>query len=321
MKPTSPLGVHIQSLATAGLLAWASQAQAANPYQEETHGPRVGTRILHFFRDLAYGENPNDRYRHMPRNRAPQQYPQQYQQQRPQAYVPPPPGGNRYNLDRPPTAAAYPRSQPQGHPAPRQAPQPHPQQSTPYPVPAPAPTPQAQPDMPYPSPASEPPSSVERDDSQAGIGSQREDLPPVTIKPKSGGPTKTASAPSKPAPNVGPLPPPLPSVKSETPSTAASNQLASNTASASKKSWQTNQTTESTFAPPPSVSAPAQSPAPTSSAPTTPSSNNTTLTGSRTSKDGRVKSPYPPYNELDVSGLPTGSLAMDPTTGKVFRVP
>ncbi len=45
------------------------------------------------------------------------------------------------------------------------------------------------------------------------------------------------------------------------------------------------------------------------------------LSGSKTSKAGRVKSPYPPYNELDVSGLSTGSLALDPTTQKVFRVP
>ena len=36
---------------------------------------------------------------------------------------------------------------------------------------------------------------------------------------------------------------------------------------------------------------------------------------------GRVVSPYPPHNELDVSGLPSGSLAVDPTTSKVFRVP
>lgn len=305
MKPTFPLGAHFQSLAAAGLLAWASQIQAATPYHEETHGPRVGTRILHFFRDLAYGENPNDRYRNMPRNRPPQQYPQQ----RPQAYVPPPPGGNRYNLDSPPPAAAYPRSQSQQVPAPRNVPQQQPQsqQTTPYPTPA---TPQAQPDMPYPSPASEPPSSVERDDSQAGIGEQREALPPVTIKPKSTAASKPASAPAKPAPDVGVLPPPLPPVKSE------ANQLASNTTGTSRKSWQTSQTTESTFAPPPPVSPPAQSPTPPP-----PASGNTTLTGSRTNKEGRVKSPYPPYNELDVSGLPTGSLAMDPTTGKVFRVP
>lgn len=38
-------------------------------------------------------------------------------------------------------------------------------------------------------------------------------------------------------------------------------------------------------------------------------------------KAGRVVSPYPPHNELDVRGLPSGSLALDPTTQKVFKVP
>jgi hypothetical protein len=51
------------------------------------------------------------------------------------------------------------------------------------------------------------------------------------------------------------------------------------------------------------------------------STSGPTLTGSKTTKEGRVKSPYAPFNELDVTGLPGGSLAMDPTTGKVFRVP
>ncbi len=41
----------------------------------------------------------------------------------------------------------------------------------------------------------------------------------------------------------------------------------------------------------------------------------------KSSTPGRVKSPYPPYRELDVSGMASGSLAKDPTTGKVFRVP
>ena len=45
------------------------------------------------------------------------------------------------------------------------------------------------------------------------------------------------------------------------------------------------------------------------------------LTATKTSRPGRVKSPYPPYRELDVTGLPSGSLAKDPTSGKVFRVP
>ena len=45
------------------------------------------------------------------------------------------------------------------------------------------------------------------------------------------------------------------------------------------------------------------------------------LVGKKTSKPGRVVSPYAPYNELDITGLPSGSLALDPTTQKVFEVP
>ena len=59
----------------------------------------------------------------------------------------------------------------------------------------------------------------------------------------------------------------------------------------------------------------------TSITPKAPAESKNVPSGTRTSKSMRVKSPYPPYNELDVSGLPSGSLAMDPTTQKVFRVP
>lgn len=45
------------------------------------------------------------------------------------------------------------------------------------------------------------------------------------------------------------------------------------------------------------------------------------LRGKKTGKEGRVISPYPPYRELDVGGLSSGSLALDPTTQKVFEVP
>lgn len=41
----------------------------------------------------------------------------------------------------------------------------------------------------------------------------------------------------------------------------------------------------------------------------------------RVGKPGRVKSPFAPYAELDVTGLASGSLAKDPGTGQVFRVP
>lgn len=54
-----------------------------------------------------------------------------------------------------------------------------------------------------------------------------------------------------------------------------------------------------------------------------PSSSNSGsfLKGKRTGKPGRVISPYPPYKELDITGLDSGSLALDPTTQKVFEVP
>lgn len=38
-------------------------------------------------------------------------------------------------------------------------------------------------------------------------------------------------------------------------------------------------------------------------------------------RPGLVKCPFPPYRELDVSGLASGSLARDPVSGKMFRVP
>lgn len=54
---------------------------------------------------------------------------------------------------------------------------------------------------------------------------------------------------------------------------------------------------------------------------TTASSSSAFLKGRKTAKPGRVISPYPPYKELDITGLESGSLALDPTTQKVFEVP
>lgn len=45
------------------------------------------------------------------------------------------------------------------------------------------------------------------------------------------------------------------------------------------------------------------------------------LMARKAQKPGRVISPYPPYRELDISGLSSGSLARDPTSGKIFVVP
>ncbi len=92
------------------------------------------------------------------------------------------------------------------------------------------------------------------------------------------------------------------------------------------------------------VSPPATKPAQQSSAPIQAPSNNSTTTiasnkpanqpaksatppaqefptGTFSGKPGRVVSPYAPHNALDVHGLPSGSLALDPTTQKVFKVP
>jgi hypothetical protein len=42
---------------------------------------------------------------------------------------------------------------------------------------------------------------------------------------------------------------------------------------------------------------------------------------SSTGRAGFVKSPYSPYNVIDVRGVRSGELAIDPTTEQVFRVP
>ncbi|MBL9117908.1 MAG: hypothetical protein JNJ83_23060 [Verrucomicrobiaceae bacterium] len=68
---------------------------------------------------------------------------------------------------------------------------------------------------------------------------------------------------------------------------------------------------------------PPPAPEPTKPETTKPTSSFTddTPVGKKGSKPGRVISPYPPHNELDVSGLDSGSMALDPTTNRVFRIP
>lgn len=87
------------------------------------------------------------------------------------------------------------------------------------------------------------------------------------------------------------------------------------------------QTTQATDSPTPSDAKPAsnettakpEEPKPTN--PSTTSNGNQFLIGKKTAIPGRVISPYPPHQELDVSGLGSGSLALDPTTNKVFQIP
>ena len=74
--------------------------------------------------------------------------------------------------------------------------------------------------------------------------------------------------------------------------------------------------------PPPSTVEKSQADVPTTaSSSSAGSSANSFMIGKKTSKPGRVVSPYAPYNELDITGLPSGSLALDPTTQRVFQVP
>lgn len=65
----------------------------------------------------------------------------------------------------------------------------------------------------------------------------------------------------------------------------------------------------------------ANTPKPGEDKPNASANSGSFLRGKKTGKEGRVISPYPPYRELDVSGLSSGSLALDPTTQKVFEVP
>ncbi|WP_395716483.1 hypothetical protein [Prosthecobacter sp.] len=75
--------------------------------------------------------------------------------------------------------------------------------------------------------------------------------------------------------------------------------------------------------PPPTTTARRSESAPPREQPSTTASSGSGsfLKGRKTAKAGRVISPYPPYKELDVTGLESGSLALDPTTQKVFEVP
>lgn len=162
------------------------------------------------------------------------------------------------------------------------------------------PSPPAQ-DMPYPSPA---PSRPVKKDKEERV----EESPPPAPKPKSRTstpPSQTALPPSKPAPTKKSLP------KEEVEETPPPSKPEK------KKTTPPVETAANDTPPPRNVEPePKKQPEPPAA-----SSSGAALTGTKTSKAGLVKSPYAPYNELDVTGLPSGSLAMDPTTGKVFRVP
>jgi hypothetical protein len=288
--PSSPASL-LSCLATAACLLVSFQnAKADDPYRVETHGPRIGTRILLFFKDLAYGDNPNDRYERLPSNG---------QQAMPQ---PPAYGARqqRYSLDEPPPVNSMPPQRPAQF---AQEPS------------VGGPRNMADRDTPYTSADAAPSPPRERDAQHAEVGSREENLPPAKLKKTA--PTQKPLLSSKPVVQEKPAKPLPPKEPAHADESSKGTQTVSNTSIPTKKSWQafsgdagkSKQT--STEAPPENKTV----------TPTPVSSHAATLTGSKTTKEGRVKSPYAPFNELDVTGLPAGSLAMDPTTGKVFRVP
>ncbi|MEN3941369.1 hypothetical protein WJU23_08760 [Prosthecobacter sp. SYSU 5D2] len=148
-------------------------------------------------------------------------------------------------------------------------------------------------------------------------GSRMGSTPPprTSVKPAPAPAPKTTQSPpkkyipptitKKTSPVVEEMPPPAPSKKE----TAAAEQTEFYPLPGAKPK---------TDAAKPSTSSSSSSKPSTGS---TAGNNGAFLKGKRASKEGRVISPYPPYQELDVTGLSSGSLALDPTTQKVFEVP
>ncbi len=133
------------------------------------------------------------------------------------------------------------------------------------------------------------------------------DLVEEPPKPKSKTQKSPASNSSPPVASNDAPPRPKTKKPAESPSKSAEpgSVLYSNTPPAETKQPETPAKVKTEDVPPPKPAAETSS----------------VLTGSKTGKSGRVKSPYAPYSELDVTGLPSGSLALDPTTQKVFRIP
>lgn len=319
LQPGFVMPKAVMALCVLGACATSAFAQQYPPQQPK---PRVGTRFLNFVKDLVWGEEPDNRY---------------------QGYAPPPnsapthgygaQGGRRYNLDSPPPVADYdgaasqqppqyqvppPSSRPPGPPPHSQA-----QTQNQNHLSQPQPYQQEARDMPYTTPRQEAEKTPEPARAQRREAVQEQPPAPVKQKPHAEEHKKVEESPppSQPQSKGG-----LFSRKSEQPKKEVEESLPE---SKPQKTTNPKTVTETPRNNPPAETPKeketvvasnnaakdkgADSPAP--------ASTGSTLTGTRTTKAGLVKSPYPPYNELDVTGLPTGSLAMDPTTGKVFRVP
>jgi len=267
------LALAVISLSSLGAGKLSAEQDPRAPRAEDQ---KIGTRIVNFFKDVVYGEQPSNRYRGYGPH-APAQRPQPEK---------------RYSLDAPPMA------EPRRSYTPSPAPMPEPQEREREPVQprrevadAPKPKPQRDRDV----TESEVPKKPVRKEEPAPVSTRKPE-------PKVNPPAVEESPPAekeKPAPVMKEESPPPSVVEKTSPPTPEP-----------PKSFMG-----------PSTSTPASTPSTDTTATSTPSPSSSPMVGSKTSTPGRVKSPYAPFNELDVTGLPSGSLAMDPTTQKVFRVP
>lgn len=299
--PTQP-GFSPLFVAAALLITPVSQGFAAD--RDPSQPPeKLGSRIVNFFKGLVDRDESPPAYNEYPPSRS---YPPQGQGRQPRRFnldAPPPiPGDSgdygRPTYDQPERPASRPRTNPNVSPDEEYDPPVNRQGANSGP--------RSQQDLPYETPPTEP----------APATRQKPVEPPTRRQEPSPSVSKTANQKNNQ---------PATSKPSETPSKPASN----NHSPVSTTSNSPVSSPDSTPEPPPRrQETPADEPStasspPAPSKPSTPSpaASGAPLVGSKTAKPGRVKSPYPPYNELDVTGLSSGSLAMDPTTQKVFRVP
>ncbi len=138
--------------------------------------------------------------------------------------------------------------------------------------------------------------------------------PRIQSKPPAPAPAKTTPAPEpKVEPKKIEQDPPAPTPEPSNTPTEAPSQVAS------LKQTPSNMDIPAIKDPEPPATD--KEPAKETPASSTSSSSSQFLVGKKTAVPGRVISPYPPYQELDVTGLSSGSLALDPTTDKVFEIP
>ena len=106
------------------------------------------------------------------------------------------------------------------------------------------------------------------------------------------------------------------------PAPAPPYQPSSRTAPAQRSQWPASR---SPSTPPPAARATPPPPLPPSQppsrTPTRRADSTSYPTATRTEEHGIVISPYPPNNKVNVRNFPSGSIAVDPTSNKRFRVP